>query len=191
VTQKIHRLVRIDYQVRAASFAALFVTIGVHVWSRDYSGLAWALLALQFLVYPHLLFWRARRAAHSLKAEQGNLLLDSLLLGIWACALEFPAWIAFTLFLGTLLNNVMYRGVRGGLGALLAFSLGALGWGLVAGFKVSPDTNFWAAALCMLGLSVYVTGVGNIVFAQYRKLRATRCARARSTIGLSPRMRET
>ena len=176
VTKKYHRLVRIDYQVRAASFAALFVTIGLHMWARGYGWPAWALLALQFLVYPHLLFWRARRAPHSLKAEQTNLLLDALLLGIWACALEFPVWIAFTLFLGTLLNNVMYRGARGAMGALLAFSFGALGWGLVAGFKLSPHTDFWAVALCMLGLSVYVTGVGNIVFAQYRKLRITRNA---------------
>jgi PAS domain S-box-containing protein len=176
VTEKYHRLVRIDYQVRAASFATLFVTIGLHIWGRGYGGLAWGLLALQFLVYPHLLFWRARRAPNSLRAEQTNLLLDALLLGVWACALEFPVWIAFTLFMGTLLNNAMYRGARGALGALLAFSIGALAWGLVAGFKVTVDTNFWATGLCMLGLAVYVTGVGNIVFAQYRTLRHTRSA---------------
>ena len=175
-TKKYHRLVRIDYQVRAISFATLFVAIGMQVWGQGYGGLAWTLLALQFLAYPHLLFWHARRAPNSLKAEQANLLLDALLLGTWASALEFPVWIAFTLFLGTLLNNVIYRGVRGALGALLAFSFGAVAWGLVAGFKISPHTDFWAAALCMLGLLVYVTGVGNIVFAQYRTLRETRDA---------------
>jgi PAS domain S-box-containing protein len=148
----------------------------MQLWPSQPGGLMWALLALQFLAYPHLIFWRARLAPYGLKAEQTNLLLDALLLGAWACALEFPVWIAFTLFLGTLLNNVMYRGVRGGLGALLAYSFGALAWGLVAGFKVTPYTDFWAAALCMLGLSAYVTGVGNIVYAQYRKLRDTRDA---------------
>jgi PAS domain S-box-containing protein len=176
VTKKYHRLVRIHYQVRATSFAALFVAIGMHMWGRGYGGLAWALLALQFLAYPHLLFWRARRAPNSLKAEQSNLLLDALLLGICASALEFPVWIAFTLFLGTSLNNAINRGGRGALGALLAFSFGALGWGLVAGFKVSPHTDFWVAALCIVGLSVYATGVGNIVFAQNRKLRDARNA---------------
>jgi len=144
------------------------------MWGRGYGGLAWVLLALQFLAYPHLLFWRARRAPDSLKAEQSNLLLDSLLVGIWAAALEFPLWIAFTLFLGTSLNNAINRGGRGALGALLAFSSGALAWGLVAGFKVSPQTDPAAAALCLIGLSVYVIGIGNIVFAQNRKLRDTR-----------------
>jgi PAS domain S-box-containing protein len=174
VPRKYHRLVRIHYQVRATAFAALFVAIGMHMWGRGYGGLAWALLGLQFLAYPHLLFWRARRAPNSLKAEQTNLMLDALLFGIWISALEFPVWIAVTLFLGTSLNNAISRGGRGALGALLAFSFGALAWGLVAGFKVSPHTDFWVAALCIVGLSVYATGVGNIVFAQNRKLRDTR-----------------
>ena len=104
------------------------------------------------------------------------MLLDSLLLGIWASALEFPIWIAFTLFLGTSLNNAINRGGRGAVGALLAFSSGALVWGLAAGFKVSPQTDLAATALCLIGLSVYVIGLGNIVFAQNRKLRETRNA---------------
>ena len=56
MTKKYHRLVRIDYQVRATAFAALFVAIGMHMWAQVYGGLAWLLLALQFLAYPHLLF---------------------------------------------------------------------------------------------------------------------------------------
>jgi hypothetical protein len=56
------------------------------------------LLALQFLVYPHLLFWRAR-GPDSLKAEHANLLLDCLLLGIWISA-RVSTWIAFPIFWG-------------------------------------------------------------------------------------------
>jgi PAS domain S-box-containing protein len=174
VTKKYHRFVRIFYQIRATAFAGLFVAMGMQMWGRGYGGLAWVLLALQFLAYPHLLFWRARRAPDSLKAEHTNLLLDCLLLGIWVSALEFPTWIAFPIFLGTSLNNAMNRGWRGAVGALLAFSFGALAWGLVAGFKVSPQTDPVAAALCLIGLFVYVIGLGNIAFAQSRKLRDTR-----------------
>ena len=173
-TRRYHRFVRIFYQIRASAFAGLFVAIGIQMWGRSYGGLAWALLALQFLAYPHLLFWRARRAVNSLKAEHANLLLDCLLLGIWMAALEFPTWIAFPIFLGTTLNNSMNRGWRGALAALLAFSSGALAWGLAAGFKVSPQTEVAAAAMCLLGLFVYVIGLGNIAFVQSRKLRDTR-----------------
>ena len=174
MTKKYHRFVRIFYQIRATAVAGLFVAMGMQMWGRGYGGLAWMLLALQFLAYPHLLFWRARRARDSLKAEHTNLLLDCLLLGIWVSVLEFPTWIAFPIFLGTSLNNAMNRGWRGAVGALLAFSFGALAWGLVAGFKVSPQTDPVAAALCLIGLFVYVIGLGNIAFAQSRKLRDTR-----------------
>jgi len=176
VTRKYHRLVQVYYRVRASAFAALFFAIGLHMRGRGYGELAWVLLALQFLIYPHLLFWRASRAANSLSAEQNNALLDSLLAGIWASALGFPVWIAFTLFLGTSLNNAINRGGRGVLGALLAFAAGALAWGLVGGFKFSPQTEPAAAALCLVGLSIYVIGLGNIVFVQNRKLRDTRNA---------------
>ncbi|HEY5292875.1 MAG TPA: MASE2 domain-containing protein, partial [Burkholderiales bacterium] len=169
-----HRFVRIFYQIRATAFAWLFVAIGMQMWGRGYPGFAWLLLALQFLAYPHLLFWRARRAPDSLKAEHTNLVLDCLLLGIWISALEFPTWIAFPVFLGVSLNNAMNRGWRGALGALLGFASGALAWGLVAGFKVSPQTDPVAAALCLIGLFVYVIGLGNIAFSQSLKLRDTR-----------------
>ena len=174
VTRKYHRFVRIFYRIRTASFAGLFVAIGIQIWGQGYGALAWTLLALQFLVYPHLLFWRARRAPNSLKAEHANLLLDCLLLGIWVAALEYPTWIAIPVFMGALLNNAMNRGWRGAVRALFVFAFGALAWGVVAGFKVSPDTDFAAAVLCLIGLSVYVTGLGAIVFEQSRNLRDAR-----------------
>lgn len=174
VTKKYHRFVRIFYQIRATAFAGVFIAMGMQMRGRGYGELAWVLLALQFLVYPHLLFWRASRARDSLKAEHTNLLLDCLLLGVWVAVLEFPTWIAFPIFVGTSLNNAMNRGWRGALGALLAFATGAIAWALVAGFKVSPQTDPVAAALCLMGLFVYVIGLGNIAFTQSRKLRDTR-----------------
>src|SRR5512135_2435416 len=103
--------------------------MGVQMLGRGYGAIAWSLLVLQFVVYPHLLFWRARSAAFSLRAEHANLLLDCLLLGAWVAALEFPTWIGFPIFLGTTLNNAMNRGWRGALGAMLAFACGALALG--------------------------------------------------------------
>lgn len=172
--KKYHRLVRIYYQVRASAYAALFFTIGLHMWEHGYGVTAWVLLVAQFLVYPHLIFLRARSAANSLEAEMLNLKLDSVLVGVWAAALEFPIWIAFTLFVGTTLNNAINRGSRGAIVAMLGFSCGALAWGLVAAFRFSPDTSVAVTAMCLVGVSAYVVGLGNIVFVQYRKLRDAR-----------------
>ena len=171
---KYHQFVRIYYRARATAFAALFLAIAMHIWGQAYGTVAWGLLVAQFLVYPHLLFLRARATENSLKAERENLLLDCFLVGIWAAALGFPVWIAFTMILGTALNNAINAGGRGALLALLAHASGALLWVVVAGFRFSPDTTPAVTALCLAGLSVYVLSLGTIVFTQYRKLRDTR-----------------
>lgn len=191
-SRKCHRLVRLYYGVRTTAFAALSVAIGMHMSGQGYGAPAWVALVLQFLVYPHLLYWRARTARDSLRAEQAHLKLDSLLVGIWAAAIGFPVWIAFTLFLGTTLNNAINGGARGALIALLTFSAGALAWALFAGFHFSPDTAVPVTALCMVGLAVYVTGLGALTFEQNQELRDTRQAlrqselRLRTTVEASP-----
>ncbi|MFA7269017.1 MAG: MASE2 domain-containing protein, partial [Sterolibacterium sp.] len=108
-------LIRTHYLFRASSFAALFVAIGLHMQGQGYGFAAWGLLMLQFLIYPHLVYYRARIASDPLKAELSNLVIDSLLVGIWSAALGFPTWIAFTLFIGTALNNAINKGWRGAL----------------------------------------------------------------------------
>src|SRR6266481_1930630 len=56
------KLARLNYAVRAGAFAWCFTTIGIHLWERGYGWPAWVLLAAQFLVYPHLMYWRAVRS---------------------------------------------------------------------------------------------------------------------------------
>ncbi|MFA7282454.1 MAG: PAS domain S-box protein [Sterolibacterium sp.] len=173
-------MVRTYYMVRSVSFAALFVIIGLHIEGHGHSLPSWGMLALQCLVYPHLVYYRSRTAEDPLRAELSSALLDSLLVGIWSAALGFPTWIAFTLFIGTALNNVMNRGWRGALMALGAYCAGAVGWIVIGGFHASPETDPSVTSLCLIGLAVYVLGLGNIVFAQNSKLRATRAALRKS-----------
>ncbi|MBI3523050.1 MAG: diguanylate cyclase [Betaproteobacteria bacterium] len=171
---KVHWLVRSNYLIRATSFAALFVAIGMHMLEQGYGAVAWGLLALQFLAYPHLVFRHARSVRDSLRTELFFLTLDALLVGIWAAALGFPTWIAFTMFIGCALNNATIQGWRGMLTAFLAYFGGALLWVIGAGFRHAPDTGFSSVALCMVGLTIYVLGVGNVTFIRNHKLRDTR-----------------
>jgi len=173
-------MVRTYYKVRVVSFAALFAVIGLHLEGHGQGLVSWGMLVLQCLVYPHLVYYRSRTAQDPLRAEWSSAHLDSVLVGIWSAALGFPTWIAFTLFIGTALNNVMNRGWRGALMALGAYCAGALGWIMVGGFHAAPETDASVTSLCLIGLSVYVLGLGNIVFAQNSKLRATRAALRKS-----------
>lgn len=169
-----HWIVHTHHRMRTVSFACSFLVIGAHLWGKDYGAVAWSLLVFQFLVYPHLVFWRARRAADSLRAELDNLALDSLLVGIWIAAIAFPVWIAFTLFMSTSLNLAITEGRRGIFAAMLAFSGGVLISILAGGFRWSPHTDWLVTLLCIVGLSVYLLTIGNVAHVRNKNLRETR-----------------
>lgn len=167
-------LVRIHYRMRTLSFAAMFVVTSLHIHGRNYSPLAWILLALLFLAYPHFQYWWARRAANPIKVALKQLLLDSVLLGMYAAALQFSMWLTFAVIIGALSNNAVNKGWRGIPQTFLGLLLGALiGIGLF-GFSLSPHTELSAAIICMLGVVIYVLATGNLVFARNIELRNTR-----------------
>lgn len=169
-----HWIVQTHYRMRAASLAMCFAVIGMHVAGKGYSPWFWGLLALQFLIYPHLMFWRARRAPHPAHAELNNLVLDSLLMGLWVAALQFPLWITFAMFMASSLNSAIGRGFKGTLLALLAFSSGALMAVALFGWHPAPDTSWPITGLCMIGLSLYVLISGSIAHDRAHKLRDAR-----------------
>ena len=172
--KKHHWLVRMHHRMRATSFALLFVASSLHIADKDYGLLAWLLLTLLLLVYPHLQWWRATRADDAVLTEMSSLRTDSLLLGAFAAGLGFPLWISFAALVGTLSNNAANKGWRGILETMLAFPAGALLWILFAGFHFAPATDWPATLFCMFGLSLYLSLMGNLGYARNRQLRETR-----------------
>ena len=53
------RLIRTVHAVQTASFLYCLMVIGLHLWTRGASPVTWALLVLQFVIYPHLVYLRA------------------------------------------------------------------------------------------------------------------------------------
>lgn len=49
---------------------------------------AWALLAVQSLVWPHLAWWIARRSADPARAEFRNLAVDTVMGGVWVALMQ-------------------------------------------------------------------------------------------------------
>src|ERR1043166_904861 len=78
-----HPMVRINYAIRAGSFAYSFVVLAIHGAERGFGALFWVALAFTFLVYPHLAWLNARRARDQKGAEQANIYADAVMLGIW------------------------------------------------------------------------------------------------------------
>ncbi len=174
------RLVRYNYAVRTGAFAYCFATIGVHLWEHHAGAVAWTLLALQFLAYPHLVYWRAVHSAQPRRAELDNLLLDSALLGAWAAGLGFPTWIAYALVGSAMFNSAVNRGAPGVFWALVCSAAGAVAWGLIGGFAYAPATSDLVTALCVFGAFGYGASVGYVVYTQNRRLVGARNALAKS-----------
>src|SRR5678815_2146683 len=149
------KLARLNYAVRTGAFAYCFVTIGIHMAERGYGWPAWALLALQFLAYPHLMYLRARLSPKPSRAERDNLFIDSGVLGVWAAALGFPIWISYNIVGSALLNAVINRGGIGMLWAAMSSLAGAILWALIGGLRYEPETSALVTWLCVGGAVLY------------------------------------
>jgi diguanylate cyclase len=171
--QRPHWIVRNNYRLRTGAFAISFLGIALHV--REQAAPAtWVALGLLFLVYPHLVYWRACRAADSQTAELANLVLDSLLLGAALAALHFPLWPSFTLCIGSLLNSAICGGSRSLSKAALGLVLGVLLSVSLFGFGFAPETDWPTTAMLIVGTSVYLVAIGLASNWRNQQLRLTR-----------------
>ncbi|MDP3519340.1 MAG: diguanylate cyclase [Hydrogenophaga sp.] len=169
-----HWVVHMNHVNRSWSWAVLGLLVGVHLWPASPPGRVWLALALQFLLYPQLLYWRARRAPQPFRAEMHNMLFDAGVLGAWSAALGFPLWIAFLFGIGPCINLVAFQGARGVFSALAAHSLGAVVLGLLVGWHWAPDTRLPVALLAIAALSGYLVMYGLGANARTLKLHQVR-----------------
>jgi PAS domain S-box-containing protein len=174
--RSIHRIARINYATRTAAFTWCFLVLGLHGRDLETGPTFWVLLALQSLVYPHLLYLRARSARDSKKAELSNVYIDAVLLGGWIAALHFPMWIAFAALFSVALNVTALRGIQGSFFSIACFSAGAAFCIALLGFEYRPATSDVVTALCFFGSVAYSCAVGNLMYWQNRRLLSARDA---------------
>ena len=174
VATSIHWTVKTNYRLRTGSFALMFASIALHGWEQGYSATLWGLIALHLLLYPQLVYLRARRSGNSQQAEVNNLLMDSFLFGLLVAALEFPLWITFAVYIASTLNITMSRGLKGMLMSQLLFVSGALLSIALLGWHLSPDTGWPATLLSLMGNVVYMVAIGMTAFSRNQQLRTIR-----------------
>jgi len=169
-----HWTVRINYRLRTASFAMVFIAVGMHYWDRNATPIAWLILALQFLLYPHFAYWRGKRARDQAAAERMNMGIDVILLGIWVAALHFPLWISFALCASVLLNITISWGKKAILLGCTALLGGALLSVAVFGFHVEAETSWKVTTFCIVGLTGYLLALANTAYMVNKQLSSTR-----------------
>src|SRR6185312_10253704 len=177
---QVHRLAQINYSIRAASFAASFLVVGLVLWDHAASVGLWIGTALLFLVYPHLAWLRAIKSSDPHGAEKQNMYVDAVLLGALLAGLGFPTWVLYGAVFSITLNSIIVRGPVGAAVSFVCFAAGALAWILPMGFMHYPNTSPLVTTLCFVGSVAYTCGVGSVVYRQRQRLRAARQTLAES-----------
>lgn len=168
----VHRLARMGYRVRSAAFAYVFLVIGVYLWER-YAGLtAFVLLALQFVIYPQVVYAVVRRARRQKRAELNAQYLDALLFGVWTAALGFPTWIAYATCMGTALNAAVAKGLPRVAYTLAIYGIGMLLWIVFGKHTYLSGTSTLVTSMCFFGSMVYAIAIGCVVQDLNQKLQA-------------------
>jgi PAS domain S-box-containing protein len=168
------RLVRTIHTVRSGAFAYCFFALGLLLWERAGSPTVWALLAAQFLAYPHLLYLRELRSKRPRQAALDDLFADSTLFGVWCAYFGFEPLIALGLVAGSMLNATVNRGIGGGVLSLGFSAIGALLFVVLAGFSYAPAASDLVNAAILFGILAYTCAVGYVLYRQNRRLVCTR-----------------
>lgn len=169
-----HWVVHLNRRIRILSFVAAFLILISHVFFLQLSPWLYPALAVCFLLWPQLAYHRARRSDNSMHSEFDNLIIDSVIFGLWIAGLGFPVWISFVLTISTAMNLMVFRGPRGLAQAMAGLAAGALAGGLGAGFRFLPDTHWFTTALAIVSISLYLLLVGYISFRRNRVLHQAR-----------------
>lgn len=160
------------YLVRTVAFAYVFLVIGVYLWERYAGVMAFVLLALQFVIYPQIVYAVARRARNQKKAELNAQYLDALLFGVWTAALGFPTWIAYATCAGTALNAAVAQGLPRVAVTLTVYGIGMLAWIVFGEHTYWTGTSTLVTAMCFFGSMAYAIAIGCVVQDLNRKLQA-------------------
>lgn len=185
-----HALFGMLHWVRVSGCVMAFAIIAVHLSGKHYSDLVWALLVLQFFVYPHLLRWRTRRAVNPMRTELQNFLIDAFALGLWAAALGYPLWITFAFLACMVISISLYSGLRNATLGMALFLFAGLSWIALTGQAVDLHTGWPATALSIIGVMVFLLMATSTAYQRNVKLRETRKALKLSEQALQARLDE-
>jgi len=189
----VHWIVRMNRRNRTMAFVWVLLVLAAHMWGRGFGPVAWALLGLQFLVYPQVAYLAAVRSSKQMRTEFGNMLLDGLMFGIWMAALRFPLWPSYTLFICAAINMTVFRGAAGALLAAAVIACGTLLGAVVFGLHTEPATGPLTTSLSIATLSLYLLVVAKDAYARSLMLFQTRQqlrAKMEEVLALQQRLQE-
>ena len=169
-----HPLVALDYRVRVPAMLIVALTAVSALVDRPRSAWVWAALVFTGIVWPQLALLLASRARDSKRAELGNLLFDSFLLGCWTAALSFSILPSLMMISAIIAACLSVGGVRFTVWSLASIFAGVVLVGAFTGFRVAPEASLLTTSLAVLGTFAFTS-----IFGFHSHIQTRRIVKAR------------
>jgi signal transduction histidine kinase len=135
---RLHPILRLNHLVRILTYPLFFVLFAVTLYPRNVGLLAWAVLSLHLLVWPHVALAVASRAKNQKLAEFRNLLVDSFIIGWYLPITAFSLGPCAAAVLAIHSGNLSVGGGRFGVRGVLALAAGIVTAILMFGLHIDP-----------------------------------------------------
>lgn len=158
------------YAPRAVGLGLGFFCVAPVLWQMSAPPWLWALLLFNGYLWPHVAYQIARLSKRPYQAERRNLIIDSVLGGFWAGAMQFNALPSVTVLSMMAMNNIAAGGARLFLLGCLAQLAGALLAMLLFGAAFAPHTSMTQLYACLPMLILYPLSLGLVCYQLTNKL---------------------
>ncbi|UXI69058.1 diguanylate cyclase [Tahibacter amnicola] len=154
------RFVRRVYRLRMLGLGLGVLCAGAVLYEQRAGPIWWILLFVNGYVWPHLAYWRARRAAAPENAERENLVIDSAFGGFWIAVMAFNA-LPSALYVTMLgVDKIAVGGPRLWRQAVISQALATLVTSAALGFPFAPATSMEVVLACLPFMVSYPTAIG-------------------------------
>jgi len=160
------------YRLRAVGTALGAVCVGGALWDQGAHALAWAVLLVNALAWPHIAYPLARRSGNPYRAELRNLMIDSASGGAWIAVIGFSPAPSAVIFAMMAMDKASVGGLRFLARCLAAQAAAAGVVVMVMGFELHPLSSNVERLATLPLLVAYPIVIGLTTYRLARRVRS-------------------
>jgi signal transduction histidine kinase len=170
----VHPIVRLDYVIRVPASLMMAAIILSTLRERDASAGVWYATLTYGLLWSHLAFLHARYSSDSKKAEQRNLMVESILIGVFGVLIQFQLWPFVAFVVASNSANLGIGGGRLAIRGFIASVISTIVMSSIFGFHLNIESAPLTIALSIAAILVYTSLFALYSYSQTRSLIRTR-----------------
>ncbi len=165
------RLPRRIHRLRTLGMGLAALPTGMVLLENQAGPGAWAFLLFTTVVWPQLALWLALRHPEPFRGEIRNLLVDSILAGMWVPLMAFNLLPSVLLVTLTTVDKISTGIDRLWYWSLPLMAAGAVAVGAATGFEMQPMTSMAVMVACLPMLMIHSIAVSQASYHLVRKVK--------------------